>query len=351
MLFGLTSIVFALALGIWTLIKNVGNRFTIGLSVMVLFFPLELLTTSFPEYFISKISPYAIYTFTVFVIYLCAKLSSGKNILITPIFSITAAFVMGILILTIARNGYVGLGTIFDNYMAPTMALFILANERHRITTKSSKKIIMLICIAAVYGTFEFAIKKNILLESVFAQMSWISTQWNESFHRSTSTIGHPLIAATIYLMGLALLETTNKKYWLYTSMLIVGVLSTGSRAGVVISIAVILSKHVRLRLKARDALGLSAMGIMAFIAYAAGLFDQILGRFINGEGSTAVRTALFEFIPGIIRDNFIGHGIGASGVYAGEIGFYNAIEIPWIALIIELGVACLLYTSDAADE
>ncbi|MNC33951.1 hypothetical protein D3C75_823630 [compost metagenome] len=200
----------------------------------------------------------------------------------------------------------------------------------------------MLICIAAMYGAFEFAIKKNILLESVFAQMSWINTQWNDSFHRSTSTIGHPLIAATIYLMGLALLETTNKKYWLYTSMLIVGVLSTGSRAGVVISVAVILSKHVRLRLSARDALGLSAMGIMAFMAYAAGLFDQILGRFVNGEGSTAVRTALFEFIPGIIRDNFIGHGIGASGVYAGEIGFYNVIEIPWIALIIELGVAGL---------
>lgn len=343
MLLGLISITFSLVLAIWTLLKKTGNRFVIGIAVMILFFPLEFLTVSFPGAFISKVSPFAIYTFFVFSGYICLRLYFRKKVPISLIYSTNILYALAILFFTILSNGYVGLGTIFDNYLAPVMALYIVSNERHRISNASRKRVLTLISIAAIYGVIEFILGKNILLEFVFSQMEWISTQWNSSFHRSTSTMGHPLIGATIYIMALALLEKSNKKYWLYTSIFILGVLSTGSRAGIGLAIIAILSKHMSLRLSARDAIGLSAMFFVAFLGLIGGLFDQVLSRFMNGEGSTAVRTALFEFIPGIIRDNLFGHGVGASGAYAGDIGFYNAIEIPWIALIIELGVVGLI--------
>lgn len=339
MLLGLASIVFSLALAIWTLLKNTGNRFIVGIGTMILFFPLELLTVSFPGSFISKISPFAIYTFFVFSGYFITRLYFNRKLSISLIYGTNIFYVLSILGLTILSNGYVGLGTIFDNYITPVMALYIVTNERNRITSKPGKRLLVLVSIAAFYGVIEFILGQNILLGSVFSQMEWINTQWNSSFHRSTSTIGHPLIGATIYIIALSILEKTNKRYWLYTCILILGVLSSGSRAGIALAAMVIVLKHMTLRISARDAIGLSVMLFVAFLGLIGGLFDQVISRFMNGEGSTAVRTALFDFIPGIIRDNFLGHGIGASGAYAGDIGFYNAIEIPWIALIIELGV------------
>lgn len=252
------------------------------------------------------------------------------------------AFVAGTTYFNLGGKGF---GTFIDNYLAPSMALFILVNERRHLKTTLRNRYLVIISIAAAYGTLEFILKQNILYGFIFSQMGWVNTQWNSSFHRSTSTIGHPLIAATVYVITLAFLDKSHKRYWFYFTIIGMGVLSTGSRAGVAMMVLIILAKHLRLQQSQRNVVALSTICVFVTLGYFTGLFDQLIHRFANGEGSNTVRLQLLDYISEILKISMWGYGVGSSGDVALNIGFYNVIEIAWVALLIELGIWGLVAT------
>lgn len=339
MLLGFIAATVVLLISIWTIEKDVGNRFVSGGIFIAIFIPFEVFNISFTEYPLSKISPFSLYCTSVFFLYIFRTLFLGKKILFDRYMLCGFLYLIFVASTTYYNLGEKGFGTIIDNYLSPFMALTILVNERHKLKGKLNKRYMIVISTAAIYGVLEFILKTNILYGFIFSQMGWIDTQWNSAFHRSTSTIGHPLIAASVYIMALAFLEKNQKNYWLYFTLITMGTLSTGSRAGIAIVALIVLAKHVRLQQSKRSIIALSLIFTLSILGYLAGIFDQLIGRFANGEGSNTVRLQLLDYLPEIFKISMWGYGVGSSGDIALNIGFYNVIEVAWVALLIELGI------------
>lgn len=339
MLLGFITATLILLISIWTIERDVGNRFISGGIFICIFIPFEIFNTSFTEYSLSKISPFSLYCSSVFILYIFRAIYLNKNIKFDRYILygfLYLAFVIGTTYINLGEKGF---GTIIDNYLSPFMAFAILVNERSNLKEKINKRYLFFVSAAAIYGTIEFILKTNLLYGFIFSQMGWIDTQWNSNFHRSTSTIGHPLIAASVYIMGLAFLEKTQKNYWLYFTLISMGILSTGSRTGIAIVAIIILAKHVRIQQSKRSIIALSLISIACIMGYLVGVFDQLIERFLNGEGSNTVRLQLLDYLPEIFRISMWGYGVGSSGDIALNIGFYNVIEVAWVALLIELGI------------
>ncbi|MFZ6048999.1 hypothetical protein ACFW0H_23110 [Pseudomonas sp. CR3202] len=349
MLTGIAVAIIVALTSIWTAARDTGNRFVVCGTLILLTLPYELFKVSFAGTLASQHSPFALYCILIFSLYLAKSLAARRALKTNGAIVTAAAYVAFVICITFYNSGIRGFGTILDNYLAPLLALVILTNERHNIKTNTKYKIQKLICLAALYGVLEFALKHNIIYNSIFSQADWVSTQWSATTHRSTSTIGHPLLAATIYLSAVLLLNRKQRNYWPYLFILSLGILSTGSRTALVLLAASIILRTVQNSPSNKDIIAISGVTTFVVASYILGFFDQIIYRFNNSSGSDHVRLALIEYIPEMLKVSLWGRGIGSSGEIAYNIGFFNAIEIPWIALAIEIGIAGLLISFLAA--
>lgn len=343
MLLGSISIIFLLSISVWTFSRNTGSRFIMGGALIAVFIPFEIFNISFAGSYISKVSPFSFYCITVFILFIVKKKLLNKKLKTDSSAVAGILFASYVAVITYLNLGERGFGTFIDNYLSPLFAFLILINEKGKINQQSAKTILIIVSTAAVYGVIEALLKYNIFYGLIFQKMSWIETQWNSSFHRSTSTIGHPLIAASIYIMTLAFIDKNIKNYWIYFFAIGLGILSTGSRAAVLIMLLITLTKHVGIKQSERNIFAFLSIGVVLIGWYLIGAFDQLISRFAYGDGSTIVRTALIEYLPKIIRISFWGHGVGSSGDVANNIGFHNVIEVAWVALLIELGALGLI--------
>lgn len=339
MLLGLITLTIVLLISIWTIGRDVGNRLISGGIFIAIFMPYEIFSISFTEYALSKISPFSVYCVSVFLLYILRSIYLHKTMKLDRYMLAGLTFIIFVAGTTYYNLGGKGFGTFIDNYLSPFLALILIVNERSNLKTKLNDRYLAIISIAAIYGILEFILKQNILYGFIFSQMGWIDTQWSSTFHRSTSTIGHPLIAATVYVMTLAFLDKQHKNYWFYFTIISIGVLSTASRTGIVMVILTVLAKHVRFKQSKRSIVALSVICTLSIIGFLVGVFDQIINRFVNGEGSNTVRVQLIDYLPEFFRISMWGYGVGSSGDVALNIGFYNVIEVAWVALLIELGI------------
>lgn len=339
MLLGFIATLAILMTSIWTIERDVGNRFISGGIFIAIFIPYEIFSVSFADNPLSKISPFSLYSTSVFLLYIFRALLLNKKLKFDRYIVYGLLYLIFVAGTTYFNLGGKGFGTFIDNYLAPFLALAILVNERNTLKEKLNKRYLLIISAAATYGILEFILKTNLLYGFIFSQMGWIDTQWSNTSHRSTSTIGHPLIAASVYIMALAFMDKTQKNYWLYFIIISMGTLSTGSRTGIAIVILIILAKHVRIQQSKRSIIALSLMCALSILGFLAGVFDQLIDRFANGEGSNTVRLQLLDYLPEIFKISMWGYGVGSSGDIALNIGFYNVIEVAWVALLIELGI------------
>lgn len=339
MLLGLITIIAVLLTSVWTIARDVGNRIISGGIFIAIFMPYEIFSISFTDFSLSKISPFSVYCVSVFLLYIFRSILLHKTLNLDRYMLAGLAFILFVAGTTYYNLGGKGFGTFIDNYLSPFLALILVVNERSRLRAKLNDIYLLIICIAALYGILESILKQNLLYGFVFSQMGWIDTQWSSTFHRSTSTIGHPLIAATVYVMTLAFMDKQQKNYWFYFTIISLGVLSTASRTAIVLVVFTLLAKHIRFQQSKRSIVAISLISALSILGFLVGVFDQIINRFVNGEGSNTVRVQLIDYIPEFFKISMWGYGVGSSGDVALNIGFYNVIEVAWIALLIELGI------------
>jgi len=345
MILGIVVILIVTCAALWTIQKDTGNRFIMGGTASVCFLPFEIFQTSFSGSYLAYISPFSIYATSIFLLYLIKNIILAKKLKINLHFALGCLFIAFLLALSFFKADNLGLATILDNYVAPILSIYILINERDRIKEKSLNTAILIISLCALYGFLEYLISYNYLMHPIFKSASWIDTQWTPTTHRSTSTIGHPLVAATAYLLALTSLKIKDINSRIIELSLFLGIISTGSRTAFALAIGTILLKQSRTVLTPKGFLLLSSFFIFLLVVFASGVLDYIIYRFFNSEGSNLVRTALLEHIPAIISNYWLmGTGIGTSGANIQSFGFFSAIEIPWIALTMEVGLIPLVF-------
>lgn len=335
-----------IALALFSATRRSIDSFLILCLAISLTVPYEIFAIGFSGEMLSKISPYSVFIGTYFVAQVLIKSGLHRRQFIFPK---TAAPFAGILlylsVLTYVRQGSSGFGTIIDNHLSVFFLVYILASYQNKIIL-APEKITLIALVVAMYAVIESSIAYNLIYQHLFSQASWVDTQWSSSLHRSTATIGHPLIAATVFLIFISSLNpAANLKNLIIVFILLLAVASTGSRAAIGLSIVSLLTQilaHHRVSRSFFSAIIVSSLSVLFILT---GYFDQLIDRFSNASGSDAVRLALFDIAGTAVRENlFFGQGIGSIGEYTYRIGFFNVLEMAWLTLAIEMGSMGLIF-------
>jgi hypothetical protein len=244
-----------------------------------------------------------------------------------------------VIVLTFIYSGGKGWGTIIDNYIAVLLVMNFMAINKYKLNQVEFGTILKLISVSSIYMVIEFLIRFNIFHFWIFSNTGWAESQWEQGYHRSTGGIGHPLIAATLYLIFLPFIASVKSNYTvLLYAFAFMAIVATGSRAGFFLALA-----YTFYLMQKRNEIGILSIYLLiaSFIAgflFLFGFFDSIIYRTFNSEGSTAVRFAIFEIIEEVLSVGWFGNGIGTTGDFIENVAFWNAIEITWISFVIELG-------------
>lgn len=342
-LIAITTLISCCAAGVWLAIKKNINGFIYFCLIFSLVVPYEIFLIGFSGGLLSKISPYSI----LVISYICTRSALHPTTAVlkpSKLIAILTLLTLWFALNTYLKQGLTGFGVLIDNHITTVLLAHALWIDRNKITLRRGE-IVNLVLGIAFYSILEFAFQYNFIYNELFLQANWIDTQWSSSTHRSTATIGHPLIAATIFAITLASLRPRiNPRYFLAAIVLIMAIVSTGSRSALLLSLVLIPARLlIGLQLKQLFFISVCSVPVLLTL-FGLGFFDHLIYRIFNSGGSDIVRIALLKVIPLIVSDNLIaGNGLGSHGIYSERIGFFNAIESAWIALIIEIGVLGLI--------
>lgn len=332
------TIIFVVGLAIWSSTKDQMNRFFLASTLVVLFLPYEIFSLSNNISTLSKISPFSLY---IIIFYLCILVSGQAKWILSIHKSLLPFLILvGYLVfLTAIKNPGKGFGTIIDNYVAVFLCLNFLVMNKSRISEVDINGFLKLFYLSSILIIFEFFISYNILYFSVFSNAEWAYSQWQFDQYRSTGGIGHPLIVSTLYLMMLPIILYTklpHKTPLFFITLLTI--VATGSRAGVFLALIYsVFLMYKRNTLNVFIVFLLTSV-VTAIVFYYFGLFDSIVYRIFNSEGSTAVRLAILNILDDVISIGFFGNGIGSTANFIESVNFYNAIEVSWVSLVVEAG-------------
>ena len=327
----------------WSIRADSFNRFVLSCTFTVLFLPYELFSSFGPVEALRKISPFAFYV-TIFAILSVFRTDFFKYLRFHRSLIVYIVMFGYIVVLTYLNSGGKGWGTIIDNYLAVFLCCQFMVMNISRLGEIEYKKIIVMISISSIYMFLEFVANYNVFYTPIFSEAEWVESQWGMGYHRSTGGIGHPLIAASIYLIFLPFISNFKFKYTvLVYGLAFMAIVTTGSRSAFFLATAY----TIYLIYKNNDVGRFSIYMGLAFLCtgflFIFGFFDSIIYRTFNADGSTAVRLAVFDIVDEVIATGWFGNGIGTTAEFIERVSFYNAIEITWVSFIIEIGFLGLI--------
>jgi len=298
---------------------------------------------------LANIYPHAIYGFFLLMLYAISSLFFKMRIV--NIFKNTEILAILIFIaystgLSLLKNGVKGISALTDIYIVPLFVYTFILRRSRKTTGNVMDYITGMAMITVAYSIIEFVLKKNFLMEPFFRYSSWHYSMSTTGYRIST-TIGHPLLVATIYLTILAAMNLGTKRDVLKYFVISVGVLLTGSRFGFLLLLLLTLVKIAQIRGFAKRIVITISLSFIGLVLFQLGLFDIILGRFRSEAGSTNARLALIPFVLPILKRSLWGNGFSTAHSWMGETySFPFLMENPWVMMIIDIGiVGTLLFT------
>lgn len=345
--------IFSIFLCLSVLIKDRITLFIKATLLFILFIPTEIyiLPIELEGIFgkLTFVTCFVTVYITLFFLFFDSRL---KYRLLNPkIQIIFFVFVLYASLITLRFRGFIGIPLILNNFVVPFM-LFKLLYER--LDVKSIRGIlnfyVVIACISAAYGIVEKIVQFNYLYDFLFKTFPWYMSQTRTGSYRIFATIGHPLQVSVFYLSTLGVIPFSKfKNSMVINSIMMLAVVFTGSRTGMVLGILFVLirvmyesflNRDIHLKGNAiKKMILFAAPVILLALAYKMGVFDFTLSRFEGGAASTEVRTTAVRYITSHYRSYIIGKGMKASyGIAKSFFGANHFFENCWVSLIVDVG-------------
>ncbi|GAB1800834.1 hypothetical protein [Priestia megaterium] len=240
-------------------------------------------------------------------------------------------------------------------YLLPLIILVIEVDPKSVFGTnllfkllKSFNFFVYIIFAIYIIDTFtNFAIMKILTHTVISGISSWVPTSARIFSYRYASFMGHYLMNALIYnmfyLINMCYIRSNGKSIISPKTVIIIsliGVLSTGSKTGILILLTSILCFNLKGKRKIRNII---MMIILTLILYYIGLFDLVFSR-LNNESLTTGRNEVWNMIFAQNELNlriFTGYGESIDSILTSMVGETNtaiAKEYPFLILLYKFG-------------
>jgi hypothetical protein len=209
-------------------------------------------------------------------------------------------------------------------------------------------------------NTVLFAASANVALSGlqVWLERVWpfdtfrraYQSDFKEGADRTSGSLDHPLVLSLLLVVALPIAVTASRQLYAYamTTLLFIGLLQSGSRAGLVLGILAIVPALIARRgNRVTNVLGLLGVAAVLSALLVSGAGQTVLERFQQDAGSTALRSEAYSFFA----DNwasyvFTGGGYASSFDLKDSGALQSSLENAYIMLAVDAGiVAALVFT------
>ena len=255
----------------------------------------------------------------------------------------------GLLVAIAVLRGGPGMAGFIDTFGGP--AAFALILDEFDETDLKPLRLALhaVMTVNALMGLFEFAAHRLIFPYRLDGVASLEDT-------RSTALQGHPLINAALTAIYVLSLMTGAKSLpgWLRALLIplqFAALVVFGGRTAIVVSLALtpfvgVYALFAAMRRRRVSLLGAAAavgaaplIGIGVLIAFASGLADPLLMRFVDDSGSAATRVIMFDMLsPFSLGQLIVGPDLGEVESLRRHFGLEQGVENPFIRMILYQG-------------
>lgn len=259
--------------------------------------------------------------------------------------------------MSIASRGLRGLPVLADNYIGPVLVFWMclgIFDTRAESRQRAGTWIGFIGAILAIAAVAELVARRNPIYEPTYGDVPWFPFATGQ--YRATITFGAPLAASNGLLFALAVVGVVPRfrLRLLLSSILLVGVLATGSRSAT--AMAVLLYPLVYIAWgEVHEVSGglwsarslrvvLAATGVLG-VALVSPIGRKVVQRTLTSWESTAVRVVSAEYFADHLSD-YATKGVGLGGstdVSTAVFGSYITFENPWIMLAVDVGIPLML--------
>jgi hypothetical protein len=255
-----------------------------------------------------------------------------------------------VILLSIFAHGTSGISQGAEQFVVPcfVLVLLLIANQQRPISIRSAERYLLgLALIVAALAVVQQLLDSNVPFRTAYAAYPW--TQFYAATgYRSPSTVDHPLVAGLVMLSAFPVaLGSNHVRVWLKLPaalLLLLGILSTGSRSAVVIvALYIVLTMaHSMLRFRVANVILLALVCLGAVFAFRTSLSNLVVDRLTSGNstGGDGIRLLGIRSASDLIATHVLtGDGIGSSYAASARIlGRSNSFENPILMMTVDVG-------------
>jgi hypothetical protein len=166
---------------------------------------------------------------------------------------------------------------------------------------------------------------------------------FKEGADRTSGSLDHPLVLSLLLVIALPIAVTLTRRVHAYalTTLLFVGLLQSGSRAGLVVGCAAVVAVLLLQRGRRGDSMViLAGVGILFAALLFSGLGSNVLRRFGQEAESTALRTEAYSFFADNWSSFLVAGGGYASSFDLKDSGaLQSSLENAYVMLAVDAGI------------
>lgn len=294
--------------------------------------------------------PGAVFSLVVLVVQLVVRPGDYARDAARAPLLVTSLLVFAAIALVTSKYGPMSFGLLvpFNQIVGP-LALFALFRRSFADDPRQVSRFAgFVILLSVVEGVIALAVTWGLVEQPWKTQLSSYAF-YDETFTRAMGTTDHPLILAGLLVTGVCLVPNLRSGFLQVAALvtLTAGIISTQSRTGLLLALAIVLASIIRGGLPGRARIALaSALLVGAVVFFVSPLANQLLSKFGEDGGSADARGDAVSVVLGALPTHVVlGGGAGSSRFLAQEAHLATSLENAFFMYAIDYGViATLLY-------
>jgi hypothetical protein len=250
------------------------------------------------------------------------------------------------LAITVSQQGSTGLAQWLDNVVGLSL-LILLAILDDRTGPFLRRVVVALGVGEAVLALLQALTGQDFLFVAEKAAAAGLQGLGPLLPYRTSGTLDHPLNLSLFLLIALGCCSAVKNAVFrtLLQVLFIAAVASSGSRAGLVLSISLVVVQALLARpgttALRRYLPGVVTIGLAAVVLASTTVGNVLSQRLADDLGSAAFRVDAFRIIPGIVSSRWLaGSGVGSNFVIvSGVTGTAYSLENPVLMYAVDVGI------------